>query len=399
MKICIVTPKVIKGDGQGRANYEIVWEAIRRGHQVTLLAYKVDEQLQNHDLVQWINSPVQELSTALTREVAFLIWSTLWLQKNRAKFDLVQVYGSVTWAIGDINTAQFVHHAWLNSPLHISKVRGGMYGAYQWFYSALNSYIERRAFQKAKMSIAVSQRVKQELIEIGVPQEHIQVIFNGVDTSEFVPGTANRQQWKLPEEVTLALFAGDIRLNRKNLDQVLKALVQVPDLHLAVVGDTKRSPYLQLAASLGLSNRVHFLGYRRDLPEIMKAVDMFVFPSRYEPFGMVVTEAMATGLPVITASTTGAAEVIDPESGVVICDPEDTKSLAEAMKKLQTNPELRKNMGQAARFVAQQHTWQSKAKLYVDIFESFLNPETKSFNNYQYQTQEQLSKKITSVTN
>ncbi len=394
MKLCIVTPKVIKGDGQGRANYEIVWEAIRRGHQVTLLANKVDDELQNHELVKWIDSPTQKLPTALLREIAFLIWSTLWLQKNRSKFDLVQVYGSVTWAIGDINTAQFVHHAWLNSPLHISKVRGGMYGAYQWFYSTVNSYIEKRAFQKAKISIAVSQRVKEELITIGVPQERIQVIFNGVDTSEFVPGTTKRQQWNLPEEVTLALFAGDIRLNRKNLDQVLKALVEVPNLHLAVVGDTKRSPYLQLAASLGLSNRVHFLGYRQDLPEIMKAVDMFVFPSRYEPFGMVVTEAMATGVPVITASTTGAAEVIDEESGVVICDPEDTKSLAEAMKKLQMNPELRKNMGEAARFVAQKHTWQSKAKLYVDLFENLLNHENESLNSCQYQEQEQLIKTI-----
>ncbi|MFM7438259.1 MAG: glycosyltransferase family 4 protein, partial [Snowella sp.] len=163
------------------------------------------------------------------------------------------------------------------------------------------------------------------------------------------------------------------RTPRKNLDTVLKALSQVPDLHLAVVGATERSPYPQLTVELGLDERVHFLGYRRDVSEIMKAVDLFVFPSRYEPFGMVVSEAMASGLPVITAATTGVAEIITPESGIVLADSEDVEALMQALSKLANDRELRQQMGKVGRAIAQQHSWVSKTKSYVDLFEAIGN--------------------------
>ena len=162
---------------------------------------------------------------------------------------------------------------------------------------------------------------------------------------------------------------GDITTNRKNLDTVLQALVRVPQLHLAVVGTTEKSPYLKMAAQLKLDKRVHFLGYRRDIAEIMKTVDLFVFPSRYEPFGMVVSEAMASGLPVITAATTGAAEIVTPDCGIVLNDSEDIPALVEALILLSGDRNLRIQMGQAGRAIAEQHSWSSKARRYIDLFE------------------------------
>jgi glycosyltransferase involved in cell wall biosynthesis len=189
---------------------------------------------------------------------------------------------------------------------------------------------------------------------------------------EFSPGFADRSQLGLPEGVALAVFAGDIRSQRKNLDTVLHALIQLPELHLAVVGSTERSPYPQLSEKLGLGDRVHFLGYRRDVSEIMKAVDLFVLPSRYEPFGMVVSEAMAAGLPVITTSAAGASEIVTPDCGVVLSDSEDTPALAEALRLLTSNESLRKQMGQTGRLIAEQHSWSSKAQSYIDLFEELI---------------------------
>jgi glycosyltransferase involved in cell wall biosynthesis len=171
----------------------------------------------------------------------------------------------------------------------------------------------------------------------------------------------------------LALFAGDIRLNRKNLDTVLHALVDVPDLHLAVAGQTEGSLYPDIAAQLGLSQRVHFLGLQRGISELLRSVDVFVFPSRYEPFGLVVLEAMAAGLPVITATTTGAAEVVTPDSGIVLSDSEDTQALAQALLRLTRDPVLRYHMGHAARTVAQQHSWTAMANSYINLFEEIAN--------------------------
>lgn len=369
MKICIITPYVIKGDGQGRANYEIVQEAIRRGHHVTLVARKVAPDLQENNQVKWIHFSVEHYPTQLVREMVFSWQSNKWLHKHRQEFDIVQVYGAVTSASADVNTSQFVHSAWRRSPVHTSKVNSNLYGIYHWLYSTLNAYWEKKAFQQATVAVAVSDKIKKELVEeIGIPGDRIQVILNGVDLQEFVPGEANRQELNLPT-APLALFAGDIRTNRKNLDTVLYALKNVTNLHLVVVGSTEKSPYPQLAETLGLKQRVHFLGYRRDIAKIMQATNFFVFPSRYEACTLVLLEAMASGLPVITATTAGGAELVTSECGFVLNDSDDVNALASAMNTLASDPYLCIQMGQSARKVAEQNSWKSKAEKYVDLFE------------------------------
>ncbi|MCA1991911.1 MAG: glycosyltransferase family 4 protein [Coleofasciculus sp. S288] len=370
MKICIVTQNVIKGNGQGRVNYEIAWGAIRRGHHVTLLASSVAPELQQSNQVSWIFiPPVKGLPTQLLRDWVFAQRSSKWLREHRPELDLVIVNGSITWAAGDVDLVHFVHSAWLRSPVHVSRIRRDFYGAYQRLYTALQARWEKKVCHQAKAIVAVSEKVRNELVDIGIPKERIRVIVNGVDLQEFSPGDADRQKWGLPEGVPLALFAGDIKTPRKNLDTVLHALVQVPELHLVVVGSTEGSPYPQLAAKLDLEKRVHFLGFRHDVSEIMNAVDLFVFPSRYEACTLVLLEAMASSLPVITAITTGGAELVTPACGVVLPDSDDTEALAQALSRLASDRALRRQMGQAARSIAEQHSWASMAQSYVELFE------------------------------
>jgi glycosyltransferase involved in cell wall biosynthesis len=377
VKLCIVTHSLIKGDGQGRVNYEVACEAIRRGHHVTVLASKIAPELEENSYINWV--PISaKVPTELMRNMVFAYKSTNWLKKHRHQLDLVKANGAITWVSSDVNAVHFVHNSWLK----FSKLEAisnnktilnpylFLYNSYQLLYTKLNARWEKQAFDNTKIVVAVSDKVAEDLREIGVAQDAIRVISNGVDIEEFSPGNdGSRQTWNLPDEVPLAMFAGDIRLPRKNLDTVLKALVEVPNLHLAVVGVTDGSPYPQLVKSLGINDRVHFLGFRPDIPDLMKAVDFFVFPSRYEPFGLVITEAMATGLPVITASCAGAAPLITPEAGIVLPNPDDIKALASAMQKLSDNPDLRSNMGRAAREIALQNTWKNMAQQYVDLFE------------------------------
>lgn len=373
MKLCIVSRNLIKGDGQSRVNYEVASAAIRRGYQVTLLTSNIAPELQSNPLVKWINISVKGWPTQLLSSLIFSRRSTNWLRIHHLDFDVILVNGANTQAMGDVNAAHFVHYSWWRSPIHPWQLHHDLYGAYQWLYTALNTYWEKKAFCQAKIVVAVSEKIKQELIKIGVPKDRIKVILNGVDLKEFSVGYADRNQLGLPEQATLALFVGDIRTPRKNLDTVLYALSQVPDLHLAIVGNVERSPYPQLAANLGLKERVHFLGFRHDVSEIMKAVDLFVFPSRYEPFGMVVIEAMAAGLPVITTASSGVAEIITPNSGIVLSDSEDTQALAKALSWLANDPNLRKQMGQAARAIAEHQSWASKATSYLNLFEELIS--------------------------
>ncbi|MBD2487214.1 glycosyltransferase family 4 protein [Aulosira sp. FACHB-615] len=378
MKLCIVTHKLKKGDGQGRVNYEVAQEAILRGHQLTLLASEISPELTQNNQVNWVQIPVDGYPSEFIRNFIFAYKSASWLQKNRSEIDLLKINGAITNVAADVNAVHFVHSSWLRSPVHISRVRRDAYGFYQWLYTALNARWEKQAFQRAKVVVAVSEKVAQELINIGVPRDRIRVIVNGVDLQEFIPGIASRQKLNLPENVNLGLFAGDIRTPRKNLDSVLQALVKVPDLHLAVVGSTDGSPFPQLAADLGISERVHFLGYRRDIAEIMRAVDLFVFPSRYEACTLVLLEALASGLPVITATATGGAELVTPECGIVLPDSDDVEALAAALSSLASDRTLIQQMGQAARAVAQQHSWSTMAQTYMDLFEELQQHEEHS---------------------
>jgi glycosyltransferase involved in cell wall biosynthesis len=369
MNIGIVTRNIIKGDGQSRVNYEIALEAIRQGHDITMLADRVDLELQQYDRAHWIDIQVKRWPTQILSGLAFAWKCRTWLNQNRSSLDVLMVNGANTNEFSDVNAIHFVHTAWLRSPVHPWQLRKDFYGAYQWIFSTFNAYWEKIAFQKAKTIVAVSEKVKQELLDINVPLAKVKVIFNGVDLQEFSPGMRNRQKLGLPEGVTLALFAGDILTSRKNLDSILKALVNVPNLHLAVAGKVEGSPFPQLAISLGLAQRVHFLGFRSDVSEIMKAADFFVFPSRYEACTLVLLEAIASGLPVITARTAGGAEAITPDCGIVLSDSEDIQVLAKALTKLTSDQNLRIQMGYAARKVAEQHSWTTIAQQYLEIFE------------------------------
>ena len=195
------------------------------------------------------------------------------------------------------------------------------------------------------------------------------MILNGVDVEEFQPQQVDRGVLGLPAAVPLGLFVGDIRSSRKNLETVLAALVEVSQLHLIVVGNTENSPYPAMAERLNVHTRVHFLGYRQDVAQIMQAVDLFVFPSRYEACSLVLLEALASGLPVITARSTGGVEIITSACGIVLSHPDDIPGLAIALNQLTSDPHRRKMMGCAARQIAEQHTWTQMASQYLALFE------------------------------
>jgi glycosyltransferase involved in cell wall biosynthesis len=371
MRICIVTHKLNRTDGQGKVNYEVVEELLRRGYSVTLIASDVSPDLLTCENIRWILVSVEGIPTALLCNLEFSRQSGYWLYKNRSDFDVVVVNGAITSVESDVNVVHFVHSSWVNSSAHPLRQRLGIYGLYQGLYSYLNAYWEKRAFQKAKVLIAVSEQVKRDLLLIGVPEEKIRVVLNGVDLEVFKPGEASRVSLDLPDRVPLGLFVGDIRTNRKNLDTVLKALVEVPDVHLAVVGDFSKSPYPKMADQLGISSRIHFMGFRKDVYEIMRAVDCFVFPSRYEACTLVLLEAMASGLPIITASSAGGCEVVSAKCGYVLEDPEAVGALAQVLRQSMSDSRNLLEMGKEARFIAEGLSWSVTGEAYANIFCEF----------------------------
>jgi glycosyltransferase involved in cell wall biosynthesis len=381
MRICIVSHKFVPNDGQGRVNLELAKYLISRGHKLTIIATQVDAILSSSSsvLVHWVEIPFWA-KTALLSNCVFSVKAKHILNKFAKNFDIVHLNGAITNYPADVNSSHFVHSSWIKSPFNTIKVTGGLYSLYQWVYTALNSIWETQAYQSSKMNIAVSDFVKDSLIkDCEVEEKKVTVIWNGVDTQQFRPletGEINilKQEIGIKNENLLVLFAGAIKNNRKNLDLVLEALVTLPDnVYLAVAGDIEGSPYPAIVEKLNLASKVYFLGHRTDISELLRCADIFTFPSHYDPCPLVILEALASGIPVITTPSVGNSVLIQSEvNGFVLKSSHDTSGMIAILDKLVCNPNLIGPIRQAARNTAEQYTWTKTAAEYEAVYEKLI---------------------------
>ena len=371
--IALITSHLFaRNDGQGRVNYEIARAALKAGFRLSILAMRCDEDLAADPAVNFVKFDHESLPMQLWRNAAFARSAGRWLRTHRQDYDLIHASGYVTSVPADVNTAHMVHSGWINSPAYPFSWRGGTYSAYQRFYTLRNAHLEKAAYLGAHQVVAVSHKIADELRGIGVKKERLSVIHNGVNVQEFHPGAGDRKRFDLPEDGVMFLFAGNIRTPIKGLDTLLKAIVDLPDVHLAVAGELNGSPFPAQAQSLRLKDRVHFLGKVSDMPALMRASDVFVLPTRYDAFGLVILEAMASGLPVLTASAAGAAEILG-RGGRVLDDPNDAATLARWMRELAADRALRQQMGAAGRENAERYTWERMAAAYLALYDELLS--------------------------
>jgi glycosyltransferase involved in cell wall biosynthesis len=373
MRIAIVTHVVAFNDGQGRVNYEIARTALEAGAEVTLLATHVAPELAAHPSVRWEKIDVARWPSRVLQYQVFALRSAWRIRRLRHRLDIVHVNGFISWARADVNTAHFVHDGWYRCGFYPFALSKGLYSAYQRCYTWLNQHLEKWAFRRARVVVPVSRKIAAEIEALGIGRGRLKVIHNGVDPQEFAPGPAARQSFGLPDAAFMLLFAGDLRIPRKNLDTVLHALADTPaHIHLAVAGGLKDSTYPALVDSLGLGQRVHFLGMIKDMAGLMRSVDTFVFPSRYEAMSLVLLEALAAGLPVVTAQTAGGAEIIDADCGLVVDDPDDRHAIAHAITRLAEDPALAAAMGVAARTLALRFSWQAMGENYLALYRELM---------------------------
>ena len=373
-RLVLIAHRFQRHDGQGRVNYEVARAALECGTETTLLGAHCAPEIANHPMATFVPLGKESLPTQLLRNLAFARQSAAWLRKNRRPDDLVQANGFITWEPCDIVTAHFVHTAWAKSAYYPYHASLRPYALYQRAFTKLNARWERRAFRTARRIIAVSEIVADNILELGVSPQQIQVIYNGVDTEEFSPGFADRASFSLPEGVPLALFVGDIRSPRKNLDTLLRSIVLVPGLHLAVAGDVKGSPAPDRVRELEIASRVHFLGKTTRIADLMRSVDFFVFPSLYEAHPLVILEAMASGLPIILSRNIGAVGSFG-DALVVLEEPENELQLGQLIAHLLANPQRRQQLGEKARQRALDLRWSETTAAYLQTYRGMSRSE------------------------
>jgi glycosyltransferase involved in cell wall biosynthesis len=210
---------------------------------------------------------------------------------------------------------------------------------------------ERRFLRRARLVVANSKRTRDDIVEkFTLSPDRIAVVYYGSDAERFRPsGPAERQDLRrafgLPTDRLLVVFIGALGDRRKGFDIVLSAWRRLCadsawDPVLLVIGTGSELPaWRRRVADEGLAERIRFLGFRRDVPELLRAVDALVSPTRYEAYGLGVQEALCCGLPAFVSAAAGVAERYPPAlADLLLANPEDVSGLAERLRKWRDNP-------------------------------------------------------------
>jgi UDP-glucose:(heptosyl)LPS alpha-1,3-glucosyltransferase len=176
-----------------------------------------------------------------------------------------------------------------------------------------------------------------------------------------------RTRWKVSADMPVALFVA-MNYRLKGLEPLMNAMARVwSDFRLVVIGNSRTGRYQHLARKLGLVERVIFQGFCGDVRQAYFAADFLVHPTFYDPCSLVVLEALACGLPVITSCHNGAAELLHPQlAGLVIDDPHDHAALAKAIEAM-IDADYREAASEAARQAAQRWNFEDHYRKIIGI--------------------------------
>lgn len=367
-RLIFVTHNVVSGDGQGMMNRALIREALARGIPTVAVADRIDEDLLEMG-VEYRSVHPRPTRPALIKVLAFVQRADQIIRTIRRAGDIVIANGVTLSLEHHVNLISFVHSFQIQAARRrtrgLSVWRRNYHSLYHW----CNARWEKQTLCRAQRIVVPSHRVRGELKAMGFALDRVDVVHYGIASDKYyVDGPVA----KLPvngQSRRLALYVGDLQTDRKNLSMILQSLKLVEEVELLVVGRLPGSPFPRIARSLGVAERVHFLGYRKDVPNIMRACDFMVFPTRYEPFGLVILEAVASGLPVITSKIAGASELLDPTTNILLDDLEDVSVLAAAMREVagyeaDTIARVRKT----AYATVQGRDWSCVFDKYYDVF-------------------------------
>ena len=256
---------------------------------------------------------------------------------NEDKFDLVQSHeripGCHIFRAGD-----GVHATWLELR---DQARGGLArlstALLPWHRYTLAA--EARMFRHPNLRAVIcnSRMVRDDIARrFGVATEKLHVIYNGVDLEHFHPGLKEmhrretRMAMGIADTCPVILFVGS-GFERKGIPTLLQALGQMKqrDALLLVVGrDSRQRKMEALAEKLGVAERIRFLGGQQDVRPYYGAADCFALPTLYDPMPNAALEALACGLPVVTSTTSGAAELVRPGINGQVCLATNAQALA-----------------------------------------------------------------------
>ena len=358
MRILVVSRPFVFHGGVERATAGFLAALVAHGHDVHLLSPPGQPPWPGVTRHRLVLPPVPGAARLLVLPLAVR------LAVRRRAWDAVQSHER-TLSQDVYRAGEGCHRAYLDA----LPPRGRRRATYHRLLLAL----ERRVFAATPEIVAISRQGAGEIRHLyGVPDTRLTVVYNGVDLTRFHPDNRGqhrdgaRAEAGVPADAWVALFAGS-GFERKGLATAVEGLAALGDRssRLLVVGKGDVQPYRRLAERLQIDGRVAWLGARPDVERWYAAADALVLPTRYEPFGNVHLEALASGLPVVTTTAAGGAEVVGPDRGAVV-PPGDVRALAGALARLRDTD--RHRLASAARAAAEPFTFDRQVAEFERIY-------------------------------
>lgn len=369
----IVTGDFVMTGGQDRANYVLATYLADRGDDVHLVAHRVAPELAGRPNVT-VHLAAKPLgSYFLAQPILKRVGRR---QRRRLAPDRTIVNGG-NCPMPAVNWVHYVHASWPwrgeGSPARRLKSRVD---------HEINVRLERSALRQATLAIANSELTRRHVIElIGVAPERVETVYLGSDPERFRPAAPGEREairarngWD--DGRPLLAFVGALGDLRKGFDRLFAAwevLARDPgwDGRLVVIGRGASLPtWKARVADAGMSGSVEFLGFRSDVPELLRGFDGLVSPTRYDSYGLNVQEALCCGLPALVSASAGVAERYPEGLGsLLIPDPDDPSDLAARIRRWRDGvgrpwPEL-ESFSRALR----DYTWKDTAARMVDRIE------------------------------
>jgi glycosyltransferase involved in cell wall biosynthesis len=209
----------------------------------------------------------------------------------------------------------------------------------------LGGYYDLKYYKGADFLVGNTQDIVDYIVRKGWPKDKVAYIPNFATPGP--EGTQSRAALETPEDAPLLLGMG--RLHKvKAHDVSLKALALYPEAYLWIAGaGALEGPLKALAAQLGVTDRVRFLGWRSDASALYRAADVCLFPSRYEPLGNTVIQAWAHGCPIVAAASQGPGVLITDDVDGLLTPVEDAPALAAAARRVVQDRALAKRLVEA----------------------------------------------------
>jgi glycosyltransferase involved in cell wall biosynthesis len=226
----------------------------------------------------------------------------------------------------------------------------------------------RFLYGQADAFACISRAIEREALACGVPRDRVHYIPNPIDTVRFAPATmadrrARRAALGVPAEAVVAVFVGRLSREKGVMDLVgAWQACAVKDALLVIVGPDMSGNRWDVGAAArrfvaehNLADSVRFAGAQpvREVAGWLQIADIAVQPSHFESFGISAVEALATGLPLVTSDTGGSRDFAETEVNALVVQAQDIGALATALRRLLTDPELRRRLGAAALVTAQ----------------------------------------------